>query len=86
MTPAIRHRLVAAIAATMLLVVSCGGPERSPQTEPRSNAPRTGNDKSSDAGSTDLAPDFSVQTFDGETFDLSEYRGTPVVLNFWESW
>jgi hypothetical protein len=86
MTPAVRHRLVAAIAAAMLLAVSCGGAETLPQAEPRSRAPGTGNDKSSDARSNDLAPDFSVQTFDGETFRLSDHRGTPVVLNFWESW
>ena len=32
------------------------------------------------------APDFTVDTFDGGTFSLAEERGTPVVLNFWESW
>lgn len=30
--------------------------------------------------------DFTVQTFDGKTFTMSEHRGSPVVLNFWESW
>jgi hypothetical protein len=35
---------------------------------------------------SDPAPDFAVTTFDGGTFRLSEQRGTPVVLNFWESW
>jgi hypothetical protein len=34
----------------------------------------------------EAAPVFSVTTFDGETFSLSEQRGAPVVLNFWESW
>lgn len=34
----------------------------------------------------DPAPDFTVTTFDGGTFSLGEQRGTPVVLNFWESW
>jgi cytochrome oxidase Cu insertion factor (SCO1/SenC/PrrC family) len=86
MTPAVRHRLVAAIAAAIFLLVACGGPETSPEAQPRSKAPRTGNDKSSDARSKDLAPEFSVQTFDGDTFRLSDHRGTPVVLNFWESW
>ena len=41
------------------------------------------------AGTTpvkDPAPDFKVTTFDGGTFGLAEQRGTPVVLNFWESW
>lgn len=32
------------------------------------------------------APAFTVETFDGEAFSLAEHRGTPVVLNFWESW
>lgn len=32
------------------------------------------------------APDFSMQTFSGETFTLSEHRGEVVVMNFWGSW
>lgn len=32
------------------------------------------------------APEFSVKTFDGDRFTLAEHRGTPVVINFWESW
>jgi cytochrome c biogenesis protein CcmG/thiol:disulfide interchange protein DsbE len=32
------------------------------------------------------APDFTLQTFDGETVSLSELRGRPVVVNFWASW
>ena len=32
------------------------------------------------------APDFEVETFERTTFHLAEHRGTPVVLNFWESW
>lgn len=32
------------------------------------------------------APDFTVETFSGESFNLVEQKGTPVVLNFWESW
>jgi hypothetical protein len=32
------------------------------------------------------APDFTVTTFEGARFSLSEQRGSPVVLNFWESW
>lgn len=32
------------------------------------------------------ATDFTLQTFDGEPFTLSEHRGEVVVLNFWGSW
>jgi len=34
----------------------------------------------------DLAPDFNLETLDGSTVRLSDFRGTPVVLNFWASW
>lgn len=34
----------------------------------------------------DQVPDFVVQTFDGESHRLSDYRGQVVVLNFWASW
>ena len=34
----------------------------------------------------DIAPDFSVQLLTGETFTLSEHRGTVVVLDFWATW
>ena len=33
-----------------------------------------------------LAPDFTVWNYDGEAVRLSDYLGTPVVLNFWASW
>jgi len=32
------------------------------------------------------APQFTLRTFDGETFDLAERRGRVVVINFWASW
>ena len=33
-----------------------------------------------------VAPDFALQTLDGETIRLSDLRGKGVVLNFWASW
>lgn len=41
-------------------------------------------DESSEALSE--APDFTVQEADGTAHKLSEYKGKPVVLNFWASW
>jgi thiol-disulfide isomerase/thioredoxin len=42
-----------------------------------------------DAPSTEIgspAPDFLLQTPDGDQLRLSELRGTPVLVNFWASW
>lgn len=33
-----------------------------------------------------LAPDFTVYDMDGNAVNLSDFRGKPVVLNFWASW
>jgi cytochrome c biogenesis protein CcmG, thiol:disulfide interchange protein DsbE len=32
------------------------------------------------------APDFTLNTFSGETLALSELRGNAIVINFWASW
>ncbi|RIK30073.1 MAG: hypothetical protein DCC52_06680 [Chloroflexi bacterium] len=32
------------------------------------------------------APDFQVVTMDGTLLNLSDFRGKPVVVNFWASW
>jgi peroxiredoxin len=36
--------------------------------------------------SSDVAPDFTAETLDGQTIRLSEYRGKVVLLNFWATW
>jgi cytochrome c biogenesis protein CcmG/thiol:disulfide interchange protein DsbE len=32
------------------------------------------------------APDFTLTTFGGKTISLKDFRGKPVVINFWASW
>lgn len=32
------------------------------------------------------APDFSLTTLDNETVKLSQFRGKPVLINFWATW
>lgn len=74
-----------------LIAGACGAAEETPETAPgalpssRAESSEASEDKKSTAPE-DPAPDFSVTTFEGETFALGEQRGTPVVLNFWESW
>lgn len=46
-----------------------------------------GNDPNGEtAASFEVAPDFTLPTFAGETFTLSENEGRPVLLVFWASW
>ncbi len=33
-----------------------------------------------------LAPDFQLQTLDGQAVSLVDFRGKPVLLNFWATW
>jgi peroxiredoxin len=33
-----------------------------------------------------LAPDFSLESLDGKTMRLSDFRGKAVLLNFWATW
>jgi peroxiredoxin len=32
------------------------------------------------------APDFTLKTLDGEMVTLSQFRGQPVLINFWATW
>lgn len=92
------RNVIVLVVAVAFVAAACGGdsPEASgDQSSPPSDAGasspdpgsnRNGKQNGDQAESEDLAPDFSVETFDGDTFKLSDLRGTPVVLNFWESW
>ena len=33
-----------------------------------------------------LAPDFTLQTMDGQSVSLADLRGRPVLINYWTSW
>ena len=77
---AMQPRVLCAVAVAAVVLAGCGeGP--APGT-----AGSTGTHAGGDAGEPAAGLDFTVTTFEGETFRLSDHRGTPVVLNFWESW
>ncbi len=48
------------------------------------NAPATAGSGARRVGR--VAPDFTITSFDGARFRLSEQRGKVVVINFWASW
>lgn len=49
-------------------------------------APREEQKVSGDVSIGGPAPAISMTDFEGTTFDLSDYRGKPLVVNFWASW
>ena len=53
-------------------------------SKPDAAAPAS--DPSGAEAETAYAPDFTVYDQAGNAVRLSDYRGTPVVLNFWASW
>ncbi len=62
-----------------------------PTTAPVTEAPSaesTGDTVGTVAPPTEmpLAPDFTVYDLEGNSYKLSDFRGKPVVLNFWASW
>lgn len=50
------------------------------------NATGNSSDTSTDEKAPFTAPDFTVYDREGNTVRLSDFRGKPVVLNFWASW
>jgi hypothetical protein len=73
-------RFTAIVLAGAMSLVGCGRASEGPgDSLDQSRSPQPGSRAAP-------APDFSIETFDGDRFRLSEQRGTPVVINFWESW
>jgi thiol-disulfide isomerase/thioredoxin len=49
-------------------------------------ARRSGASLTSHLAQSSPAPDFSLQSLDGKTTHLSDFRGKAVLLNFWATW
>ena len=84
-----RFRYLTALLLALLLLtaVSCGSPEMPDDTDgligPVGPSVAT---EGTDAPAVVYAPDFEVMDKDGNTVKLSDFRGKPVVINFWATW
>ena len=82
-----------------LLLGACGGGDEGsvapaagsgstavPSSSPEEPEGTAGGSDGSSTGSYTDKYNFTATTFDGKTFELAVHKGTPVVINFWESW
>lgn len=78
-----KSKIIIAIAAFALLLILAviGYNLLSHRIKPQQSTTIT----SSQASKTS-APDFTVQDTNGNNVSLSDFKGKPVVLNFWASW
>jgi cytochrome oxidase Cu insertion factor (SCO1/SenC/PrrC family) len=76
-------RVGAALVALALLALACAGPQTEQRTR-SSGSEKANSDQPATGGGA--SRDFSVTSFAGKDFTLSDQRGSPVVLNFFESW
>jgi cytochrome c biogenesis protein CcmG, thiol:disulfide interchange protein DsbE len=74
--------VVAVIAALTLLTAALAFPGLFGQTAPTASVVVVSRNPLLDQP----APDFTLQTLDGQTVTLSQLRGKPVIVNFWASW
>lgn len=76
--------LFALLLGAGLLTAGCAS--RSNETSPAT--PEVPVDETGTTGTTlgQVAPDFTLNTLDGDTFKLSDHRGEVVLINFWATW
>ena len=72
---------VAAVAGIVSVVVTSSSGTPAPTPAASTPPPARGG-----INRGDLAPDFELTTLDGSKVRLSQFRGRPVILNFWASW
>ncbi len=72
------------LALSLLLALALMVPLARPFAAPARTVAVTGAEAA--ALTSDVAPDFTAQTLDGQSVRLSDYRGNIVLLNFWATW
>ncbi|MGH9245529.1 MAG: TlpA family protein disulfide reductase [Acidimicrobiales bacterium] len=75
--------LIAAAVLVAMLVAGCADDSPDRGATAGTSAPANNDDV---AAIGDPAPDVTFERFDGTQGALADYRGMPLVLNFWASW
>jgi peroxiredoxin/rhodanese-related sulfurtransferase len=68
--------LLTLTALALLALAACRQPADDPAAQPGDAA----------APTAEVAPDFTLETVDGEAYSLGDLRGHVVILNFWATW
>lgn len=75
------------VVLLLLVAAACSSDSVAPDVSAeRPSPPGSTAGPSNARDGSDTGADFTVTKFEGGTFRMRDHRGTPVVLNFWESW
>jgi thiol-disulfide isomerase/thioredoxin len=81
--------LLFAVGAEEIALTDSDGEERLLQVRPADTGvqtPASADRRSVGPNVGQLAPNFEVSNLEGKRVQLADYRGQPVLLNFWASW
>ncbi|KEO84332.1 TlpA family protein disulfide reductase [Tumebacillus flagellatus] len=85
MHPKLRKFATLPLAALLAFgAAGCGTTASQGVLIPKANADSQAEPVTAVAGM--ISPNFSLLDYEGKRHDLSEYRGKPVLVNFWASW
>ncbi len=74
------YRVSLSLVALVLLGTGCNTPVIESSSEPIIPTGNVGIELG------DTAPEFTLTDFDENAFSLSDYKGSPVMIDFWASW
>jgi thiol-disulfide isomerase/thioredoxin len=84
--PAIRALLIiGALALIVAAVLNYGGLRTEPKPLFKFEPPKARTSRA-EPGHADQGLNFSARGLNGDKIDLSEYRGHPVIVDFWATW
>ena len=85
-----RNGLVLVVVIVALLIAGCGGAQNSGSDTAGADLPvasvRGIDNEGRGLEIGQLAPDFEMQYPDGRKVKLSDFKGKPVIVNFWATW